>query len=49
LVPVANAHNLAKKISPSQLKIYHGYGHQFFVENAVEFNRDVIEFLSKKK
>jgi len=45
LVPVANAHNLAKKIPRSQLKIYNGYGHQFFVENASEFNRDVIAFL----
>ncbi|MDZ7360306.1 MAG: alpha/beta hydrolase [candidate division KSB1 bacterium] len=48
LVPVANAHNLNKKIPHSQLKIYEGYGHQFFVENANEFNRDVINFLSNK-
>ncbi len=49
LVPVANAHNLAKKISRSQLKIYEGCGHQFFMEIAKEFNRDVIAFLSGKK
>jgi pimeloyl-ACP methyl ester carboxylesterase len=49
LVPVANAHNLAKKIPNSQLKIYDGYGHQFFVENAAEFNRDVIAFLKGNK
>ncbi len=49
LVPVANAHNLAKKIPQSQLNIYEGYGHQFFVEIAKEFNRDVIAFLSAKK
>jgi pimeloyl-ACP methyl ester carboxylesterase len=48
LVPIANAHNLAKKIPASQLKIYNGYGHQFFVENAGEFNRDVIAFLTSK-
>jgi pimeloyl-ACP methyl ester carboxylesterase len=46
LVPVANAHNLAKKIPNNQLKIYEGYGHQFFVENAEAFNRDVIAFLT---
>jgi len=49
LVPVANARNLNKKISHSQLKIYNGYGHQFFVENAEEFNREVITFLANKK
>jgi len=49
LVPVANARNLNKKIPHSRLKIYNGYGHQFFVENADEFNHDVINFLSKSK
>ncbi len=47
LVPVANAKNLHKKIADSQLKIYQGPGHQFFVENPEPFNRDVIEFLTK--
>ena len=49
LVPVANAHNLGKKIFHSQLKIYNGYGHQFFVENAEAFNRTVIDFLKSAK
>jgi pimeloyl-ACP methyl ester carboxylesterase len=48
LVPVANAHNLAKKIPDNRLKIYEGHGHQFFVENAAAFNRDVITFLTTK-
>jgi pimeloyl-ACP methyl ester carboxylesterase len=48
LVPVVNAQNLAKKIPQSQIKIYEGYGHQFFVEMPDRFNRDVIEFLSAK-
>lgn len=48
LVPIANAHNLAKKIPKSRLKIYDGYGHQFFVEIAEQFNRDVIGFLAGK-
>ncbi len=46
LVPVANAHNLAKKIPNNQLKIYAAYGHQFFVEIAEAFNREVIAFLT---
>ncbi len=46
LVPAENANILARKIPNSQLKIYPGLGHQFWVENAAEFNRDVIEFLA---
>lgn len=46
IVPVANAHNLAKKIPNSRLKIYEGYGHQFFVEIPEAFNREVIDFLT---
>lgn len=46
LVPVINAHNLAKKIPRSALKIYEGYGHQFFVEMPEVFNRDVMAFLT---
>ncbi|MFQ6113186.1 MAG: serine aminopeptidase domain-containing protein, partial [bacterium] len=46
MVPLANAHNLAKKIRNSQLKIYQGLGHQFFVESSEQFNKDVIEFLT---
>jgi len=49
LVPVANARNLNKKISHSRLKIYTGFGHQFFVEAAEAFNRDVIAFLTAQK
>jgi pimeloyl-ACP methyl ester carboxylesterase len=45
LVPVANAHTLAGKISNSRLRIFEGFGHQFFVENAEAFNREVITFL----
>jgi pimeloyl-ACP methyl ester carboxylesterase len=45
LAPVANAYNLAKKIPKSQLKIYEGLGHQFFVEIPEKFNQEVINFL----
>lgn len=46
LVPVANAHNLAKKLPNSEIKIYEGLGHQFFVEIPERFNQDVINFLT---
>ncbi len=45
LVPVANAQRLSQKIPHSVLKIFAGYGHQFFVEIPDEFNREVIAFL----
>lgn len=48
IVPAVNAQNLAKKIPQSRIKIYEGFGHQFFVEMPDRFNRDVIEFLSAK-
>jgi pimeloyl-ACP methyl ester carboxylesterase len=47
LVPVQNSYNLNKKINNSKLKIFKGYGHQFFVEDAVEFNNEVINFLTE--
>lgn len=46
VVPVENARILAGRIPKSQLKIYQGFAHQFIVENACEFNRDVIHFLT---
>jgi pimeloyl-ACP methyl ester carboxylesterase len=48
LVPAANAHNLSKKIPNSRLKIYEGFGHQFFVEIPEVFNREVIAFLTSE-
>jgi len=47
LVPVANARNLHEKLPGSQLILYPELGHQFFVESAEKFNRDVISFLQK--
>ncbi len=49
LVPVENAHLLHQKIAGSELKIYTGLGHQFFVEAPEQFNRDVIAFLKEKQ
>ncbi len=48
IVPVQNAHRLAAKLPDSRLKIYEGFGHQFFVEIPEQFNRDVIEFLKQQ-
>ncbi len=48
VVPVENAHTLARKIPNSTLKIYPGLGHQFFVERPEPFNKDVIAFLTEE-
>lgn len=48
LMPVENSYNLNEKIPNSKIKVQEGYGHQFFVENYEEFNRDVIFFLLEK-
>jgi pimeloyl-ACP methyl ester carboxylesterase len=45
LVPLANAHLLHERIAGSALLVYDGLGHQFFIEAADRFNRDVIDFL----
>lgn len=49
LVPVANARYLADRIPQSRLLVYDGLGHQFFVESAERFNRDIIEFLQQRR
>jgi pimeloyl-ACP methyl ester carboxylesterase len=45
LVPVDNARRLAGAIPGARLRIWPGLGHQFLVEIAAEFNREVITFL----
>ncbi len=45
LVPMQNSINLAEKLPNARLKIIKDGSHIFFVENAVEFNRAVREFL----
>ena len=45
VVPVQNAHNLAKALPNAELRLYPDLGHQFFVEVPEAFNRDVIDFL----
>ncbi|RMF57426.1 MAG: alpha/beta fold hydrolase [Calditrichaeota bacterium] len=45
IIPLPNAQFMAANIPNSVLKIYQGFAHQFLIENAEEFNRDVITFL----
>jgi pimeloyl-ACP methyl ester carboxylesterase len=47
IIPVENIHRLAALIPNAQTIVYDGFAHQFVVENAAEFNRDVIAFLAK--
>lgn len=47
VVPPQNSHNLAAAIPGNELRIIDGGSHMFFVEQADEFNRTVIEFLEK--
>jgi pimeloyl-ACP methyl ester carboxylesterase len=49
LVPIANARLLHERIPDSRLIEYEGLGHQFFIEAADRFNRDVIEFLRQPR
>jgi pimeloyl-ACP methyl ester carboxylesterase len=45
IVPARNSRNLAARIPGSRLSIIKGGSHTFFIEQAVEFNVAVIEFI----
>lgn len=47
LLPVSNAQQLRELIPRSELRIYEGLGHLFFMEDPEPYNRDVIEFIRK--
>jgi pimeloyl-ACP methyl ester carboxylesterase len=47
IIPIENIHRLAALIPNTQTIVYEGFAHQFVVENAATFNRDVIAFLTK--
>lgn len=49
LLPVFNAQQLRELIPHSDLKIYEGLGHLFFMEDPESYNRDVIEFIRHAK
>lgn len=45
VVPMRNSVNLAEKLSNAKLEIVENGSHLFFIENATEFNRIIINFL----
>ena len=45
IVPVQNSYNLAKQIPGAQLRTVAGGGHTFFIEQADQFNRIVVDFV----
>jgi pimeloyl-ACP methyl ester carboxylesterase len=47
IIPIENIYQLASMIPNSRTKVYEGFAHQFMVENATTFNRDIITFLTK--
>ncbi|HEX8071556.1 MAG TPA: alpha/beta fold hydrolase [Pyrinomonadaceae bacterium] len=47
IVPPQNAHNLAALIPGARLRVLPGGSHTFFIEQADEFNRAVLEFIEE--
>ena len=47
IVPPANSHNLAALIPGARLRVVPGGSHTFFIEQAGEFNRAVLEFVEE--
>lgn len=45
LIPVENSRILASRIPEAELVIMEGAGHEFFIENAEETNKKVLDFL----
>jgi pimeloyl-ACP methyl ester carboxylesterase len=48
VVPVQNAYALAQRITGSELAIFPGGGHLFFIEQAERFNDTVLDFLDRQ-
>jgi pimeloyl-ACP methyl ester carboxylesterase len=49
LIPVENSRILASRISKAELVIVKGAGHEFFIEDAEDVNRIVLDFLGRHK
>jgi pimeloyl-ACP methyl ester carboxylesterase len=49
LVPLANGRKLARRIAGAKMIIYSGVGHIPIIEQATEFNRDVLAFLANPR
>jgi pimeloyl-ACP methyl ester carboxylesterase len=47
IVPVQNSRNLVERIPGAQLQLVEGGSHLFFIEQPDEFNRIVVEFLTR--
>jgi len=47
VVPMQNSLNLAEKLPNATLQVIENGSHLFFIENADEFNREVLKFLSE--
>jgi 3-oxoadipate enol-lactonase len=49
LIPVENSRILASRIPKAELLIIKGAGHEFFIEDAEEANKAVLDFLGRHK
>jgi 3-oxoadipate enol-lactonase len=49
LIPVENSRILASRIPGAELAILKGVGHEFFIEDAEEVNKTVLDFLGRHK
>jgi 3-oxoadipate enol-lactonase len=49
LIPVENSRILASRIPEAELVILKGVGHEFFIEDAEEANKVVLDFLGRHK
>jgi pimeloyl-ACP methyl ester carboxylesterase len=49
LIPVENSRILASRIPDAELVIIKGAGHEFFIEDAKEANRTILDFLGRHK
>jgi pimeloyl-ACP methyl ester carboxylesterase len=49
LIPVENSQILASRIPEAELVILKGAGHEFFIEDAEEVNKTILDFLGQHK
>ncbi|MDH4299993.1 MAG: alpha/beta hydrolase, partial [Dehalococcoidia bacterium] len=49
LIPVENSRILASRIPKAELAIIRGAGHEFFIEDAEEVNKTILDFLGRHK
>jgi len=49
LIPIENSRILASRIPEAELVILKGVGHEFFIEDAEEVNKTILDFLGRHK